>query len=243
MKQPAVSVIAAAVVAAGVTALAVPAGAASAAPVSPAAAKPVAVSTSWLTTRSGIALAYPKLATGAKPALFETGNGGRSWRALPAPPLTYPADNDTPDATWGGGVIAVTNGTRIVASQNAGRHWSAVGLAGLPKARSTFIGHITIADGRLFTLVSTIASGGTSTVTVYSGSVRATTLRAVHGLSVSGGIAYGDLTAVGGAIQVSLGTNYAKAHYWLSRNGAKFTAAPLPCPVSTPALLGGVRNG
>lgn len=243
MKQTAVSAITAAVVATGVTTLAVPAGVASAAPVATAAAKPVAVSTSWPTSKSGIALAYPKLATGARPALFETSNGGTSWRTLPAPPFTYPADNDLPDASWGGGVIAVTNGTRIVVSRNAGRHWSAVGLAGLPKARSTFVSDITIADGRLFTMVNTIASGGTTTVTVYSGAVGASTLRAVHGLSASGGIAYGDLSAVGGAIQVSLGSNYAKAHYWLSRNGSHFTAAPVPCPASTPALLGGVRDG
>jgi len=243
MKQSAVSAITVAVVAAGVTALAVPAGAASAAPVAKASAKPVAVSTSWLTAKSGIALTYPKLATGARPALFETSNGGTSWRALPAPPFTYPADNDMPDATWGGGVIAVTNGTHIVVSRNAGRRWSAVGLAGLPKARTTFVGHITIADGRLFTLVNTIASSGTTTESVYSGSVKASTLRTVRGLSVSGGLAYGDLTAVGGAIQVSLGTNYTKAHYWLSRNGSSFTTAPLPCPASTSALLGGVRDG
>jgi hypothetical protein len=243
MKQPAVSAITAAVVAAGVTALAVPAGAASAATVAKAAAKPIAVSTSWPTSKSGIALAYPKLTTGAKPVLFETSNGGTSWRSLPAPPFTYPADNDIPDATWAGGVIAVTNGTRIVVSRNAGRRWSAVGLGGLPKARIAFVGDVTIADGRLFALVNTITSGGVTTVSVYSGSVGASTLRAVHGLSVSSGLAYGDLTAVGGAIQVSLGTNYAKAHYWLSRNGSRFTTAPLPCPASTSALLGGVRDG
>lgn len=247
MKQSAVSAITAVVVAAGVsagvTALAVPAAAASAATVAKAAAKPIAVSTSWPTSKSGIALAYPKLATGAKPELFETSNGGTSWRTLPAPPFTYPADNDMPDATWGSGVIAVTNGTHIVVSRNAGRRWSAVGLAGLPKARSTFVDHITIADGRLFTLVNTIASSGTSTEAVYSGSVKASTLRAVHGLSVSGDLSYGDLTAVGGAIQVSLGTNYNKAHYWLSRNGSRFTTAPQPCPASLSALLGGVRDG
>lgn len=243
MKQGAVSAITAAVVATGVGALAVPAGAASAAPVAKAAAKPVAVSTSWTTARNGIALAYPKLATGAKPALFETSNGGTSWHTLPAPPVTYPADNDMPDGTWGGGVIAITNGTRIVASRNAGRRWSAVGLTGLPKARTTFIDHITIADGRLFTLVETIASGGKTTVSLYSGSAQASTLRAVHGLSVSADIAYGDLTAVGGAVQVSLGTSYTKAHYWLSRNGSHFTTAPVPCPASMSALLGGVRDG
>jgi photosystem II stability/assembly factor-like uncharacterized protein len=230
-------------VAAGILAVAVPAGAASAAPAAKAPSKPVALSTSWPTARSGIALAYPKLATGARAELFVTGNGGKTWRRLPAPPVSYPADNDMPLVTWAGGTIAITNGTRVVASRDSGRHWSRVPLADLPKARSLFVGPVTIADGRLFTVVSTIDSAGNGAEHVYSGPVRASTLRAVRGLSIAGGETYGDLTAIGGGVQVSFGANFNRAHYWLSRHGAHFTAAPLPCPASQEALLGGIRDG
>ena len=240
------SAITAAAVTAGIMSLALPAGAAtaaSAAAVAKAAAKPIAVSTSWPTARSGIALTYSKIGTGGRPTLLETTNAGATWRKLPAPPITYPADNDIPDATWGSGIITVTSGTRIVASRDAGKHWSAVRLAGLPKARSLFVGPVTIADGRLFALVNTITASGTSTEAVYSGSARADTMRAVAGLSISGSLAYGDLTAAGGAIQVSLGANFARAVYRVSRNGTHFLAAPLPCPASRHTLLGGVRDG
>jgi hypothetical protein len=242
MRRPTGTAVA---VAAGVLAVAVPAGAASAAtaPAATAPGKPVALSTSWPTTRSGVVLAYPKLATGAKAELFVTSNGGKTWRRLPAPPVSYPADNDMPLVTWAGTTIAITNGTRVVASRDSGRNWSRVHLANLPKARSLFVGPVTIADGRLFTVVSTINSAGNGAEHVYSGLVRAGTLRAVRGLSISGGETYGDLTAIGGAVQVSFGANFNRADYWLSRNGARFTAAPLPCPASEVALLGGIRDG
>jgi hypothetical protein len=237
-----------AVAAAAATALgaAAPAGASvSSAP--GAARQPVAVSASWPSAERGIALSYPTLSTGARPSLFMTGNGGRSWHKLPAPPVGWPADNDMPDATWAAGVIAVTNGTSVVASHDAGRHWAKVRLAGLPTARTLFVGHIAVAHGRMFTVVTT-ASAGTSTATVYSGPAAGGTMRAVSGLSVSGSTkdgqfgAYGDLTAAGG-LQVSLGVNYASSHYWLSGDGVHFTKAPAPCGAGTAALLGGAPGG
>lgn len=237
--------LSAAAVAAGTLAVAVPAAAAA----GPAAtAKPVAVSASWPSPQRGIALAYPTLATGAKPALFITGDGGRTWRTLPAPPVRWPADNDMPDATWAAGVIAISNGTSVVASHDAGRHWAAVRLAGLPRARSLFVSHVSIAHGRMLTLVTTDTSAGNSTATVYSGPATGDTLRAVPGLSLSGSTqgggfgAYGDISAVG-ALQVSLGVGYTSSRYWLSRDGVHFTKAPAPCPARTAALLGGVRGG
>jgi hypothetical protein len=90
--------------------------------------------------------------------------------------------------------------------------------------------------------VASNSTSGTSTAAVYSGPARGSTLRAVPGLSISGGITYGSITAVGG-LQVSLGSDYATERYWLSSNGLRFVPAPLPCPVTTSALLGGVRNG
>ena len=54
--------------------------------------------------------------------------------------------------------------------------------------------------------------------------------------------AYGDITAQG-TLQVDLGYNYTAERYWYSRDGVHFTAAKLPCPVSTSAMLGGVRAG
>jgi hypothetical protein len=100
----------------------------------------------------------------------------------------------------------------------------------------------------MFTLVNTDTSAGTSTTTVYAGPAASGTLRAVHGLSVSGSTkggqfgAYGDISTYGG-LQVSLGVNYASSHYWLSRDGVHFTAAPAPCAAGSAALLGGVRDG
>lgn len=201
------------------------------------------MSTSWPAPQRGIVLSYPSRTAGARPSLFMTSNGGRSWRQLPAPPLAFPADNDTPDATWAGGVIAVTDGTRIVATRDDGRRWSAVTLAGAPDSGSVFVGHITIADGRLYTLVTTSTSGsGGQTAAVYAGPAHAPRLRAVRGLSVSGGITYGDITAVGG-LQVSLGSDFATERYWRSGNGLRFVSSPLPCPVTARALLGGTRGG
>ena len=206
------------------------------------AAKPLPMSTSWPTPQRGIVLSYPSRTQGSRPSLVVTGNSGRSWQKLPAPPLPFPADNDTPDATWADGVVAITDGTHIVATHDEGRHWSAVRLAGLPGTASIFVGHITITDGRIYTLVTSNSTSGTSTAAVYSGPARGSTLRAVPGLSTSGGITYGSITAVGG-LQVSLGSDYATERYWLSSNGLRFVSAPLPCPVTTSALLGGVRNG
>jgi hypothetical protein len=200
------------------------------------------MSTSWPTPQRGIVLSYPSRTPGAAPSLLVTGNSGRSWRRLPAPPIAYPADNDTPDATWTGGVIAVTDGTHIVATRDWGRHWSAVRLAGLPASASIFVSDITITGGRMFTLVTSSTTSGTSTASVYSGPARGGTLHAVSGLAVSGNFTYGDITAVGG-LQVSLGSDYTTERYWLSRDGVSFVPAPLPCPVTTSALLGGVRDG
>jgi photosystem II stability/assembly factor-like uncharacterized protein len=195
------------------------------------------VATSWPTPLRGIVLGYPSRTVGARPSLIVTGDGGRTWRPLPAPPVRYPADNDQPDATWAGGIIAVTDGTRIVATRDAGRHWSVERLAGASGA--FYVDHLAIASSRVFALVTTV---GNTMAAVYSGPARAGVLRPVPGLSITGSPSYGDITTAG-ALQVDLGANFAAERYWYSRDGVHFIAAPLPCPAATMALLGGVHAG
>jgi hypothetical protein len=212
--------------------------AASAASAASAAAVPrglLPMATSWLTPQRGIVLGYASRTTGAKPYLLVTGNSGRTWQALAAPPVRYPADNDQPNATWADGVIAVTDGTRIVVTRDNGRHWPAERLIGLSGA--FYVDDVVITSGRVFALVSTEKS-----TAVYSGPAKGDVLRAVRGLSITGSGTYGDISAVG-TLQVDLGHDYAAERYWYSRNGVRFVAAPLPCPVTTSALLGGVRAG
>jgi hypothetical protein len=211
--------------------------AAGAVPVIPHGLLPVA--TSWPTPLRGIVLGYPSRTAGAKPSLMVTGNGGRTWRSLPAPPVPFPADNDQPDATWADGIIAVTDGTHIVATRDAGRHWSAERLAG--GSGAFFVDHLAIASGRVFALVTT-AGNGTGSAAVYSGRAQAGVLRPVRGLSITGSLAYGDITTAG-TLQVDLGANFAAERYWYSGDGVRFTAAPLPCPAKRTALLGGVHTG
>ena len=204
------------------------------------AVKPLPMSTSWATPQQGIVLSYPSRNPGARPSLIVTKNGGRTWQKLPAPPVPFPANNDTPDATWVPGVIAITDGTHVVDTVDGGRHWSSMRLYGA--AANRYVGHLTLSHGRVYTLVSSYNASGTAATAVYSGLDNGNALRTVPGLSVSGGITYGDITAIGG-LQVSLGSDYAKEGYWLSGNGTRFAAAPRPCPVTTSVLLGGVRDG
>lgn len=201
------------------------------------------MSTSWPAPEQGIVLSYPSRTPGAKPDLIVTGDGGRSWRRLGAPPVRYPADNDQPDAVWADGMIAVTDGTRVVVTHDGGRRWSSVRLHGGPgSAAGSYIGRLAIADGRMFALVTVQGGNGSSSATVYSGPAREGVLRPVPGLSVTGGITYGDISTVG-VVQIYLGDTYASARYWYSRDGVHFRPAPLPCPPATQALLGGVRQG
>jgi hypothetical protein len=195
------------------------------------------VATSWPTPLRGIVLGYPSRTVGARPSLIATGDGGRTWRPLPAPPVRYPADQDQPDATWADGIIAVTDGTHVAATRDAGRHWSMERLAGASGA--LYIDRLAIASGRVFALVTTL---GNTRAAVYSGLAQAGVLRPVPGLSITGSTSYGDLTTAG-ALQVDLGANFAAERYWYSRDGVHFIAAPLPCPVATMALLGGMHAG
>jgi len=242
-KVTATAAVAAAAAGAAVGAAAVPAtasvvpGAATAASVSaavPSGLQPTG--TSWTTTRQGIVLAYPSLTPGAEPYLLETTNSGTTWRSLPAPPVTYPADHSQPYTAWADGIIAVTDGTTIVTTRDHGEHWTSERLAGVS---GTFdVDHLVIDSGRVFALVTADGSAA-----VYSGTPASGVLREVKGLSVTGGEAYGDISVTGADLQVDLGADYTTQQYWYSRNGIGFTAAPLPCPATTAAWLGGVRSG
>jgi photosystem II stability/assembly factor-like uncharacterized protein len=223
--------------------LAAPAMAATAAPATtakPAAATAIPrglrpMAASWLTPQRGIVLGYQQRATNAKPYLITTGNGGKTWQSLTAPPVPYPADNDQPDVTWQDGAIAADDGTHIYVTANEGRSWSAERLAGLKG--SYFVSRVVVTHGRVFALVTSNTAAA-----VYSGVTGKGVLTAVRGLSLAGSGTYGDITAQG-TLQVDLGNNYATEKYWYSRDGVHFTAAKLPCPVSTSAMLGGVRAG
>jgi hypothetical protein len=127
----------------------------------------VPTSTSWTSPQSGIVLAYTSLDAGAMPYLFVTGNGGRTWRPMPASPVPFLVPGNNPVATWADGAIAVTDRTHIVVTRDSGRRWSAVRLAG---ASGAFIGKLVIASGRMYALVQT-QNGGTGSKTVYSGLV------------------------------------------------------------------------
>jgi photosystem II stability/assembly factor-like uncharacterized protein len=217
--------------------LAAPAMAATAAPAKPASI-PVGLrpmSASWPTPQRGIVLGYLNRDTGAKPYLITTSNGGKTWQSLSAPPTPYPADNDQPVVTWQDGVIAADDGTHIYVTTNEGKQWSAERLAGA--SGSAYVDKVVITHGRVFALAITDSSA-----TVYSGVAGKGTLSAVSGLSIAGSGVYGDLS-VQGALEVDLGSNYTTERYWYSRDGVHFTAAALPCPVTTSADLGGVRAG
>ena len=193
------------------------------------------MSASWLTPQRGIVLGYLKRATDAKPYLITTGNGGKTWQSLPAPPVTYPADNDQPEVTWQDGVIEANDGTHIYVTTNEGRNWSAERLTG---ASGSFdVNEVAITHGRVFALVTSNTAAA-----VYSGVAGKGALTVVRGLSITGSGTYGDLSDQG-ALEVDLGNNYETEKYWYSRDGVHFTAAALPCPVATTADLGGVRAG
>jgi hypothetical protein len=214
--------------------LAVPATAAAGTPV-PTGFAPA--SSSWLTPRHGYVLGY----AGSTGYLLETTDGGARWSRLAAPSIGLPDNHNhvsltTPDAKH----AFVSDGERVQASTDGGRHWFAVTLAGL--ADPSYLSKITIADGHVLALASTIGRPDHNTTQLYSGEIGARTLRPVPGLSVDGGITYGDLAA-GGGIQVSVGADYAASKYWTSTDGVHFTSSPLPCDASKQTLLDGVRQG
>jgi hypothetical protein len=203
------------------------------------------VSTSWLTPQRGVVLGYAARTAGARPYLYQTSDAGRRWQRLAAPPFRYPVDQDQPAVTWAKGLIAVTNGTRIVVTRDGGRRWSAVRLPGVPAPSSTsFVHDLTIADGRMFALVDqTDSKTGTGSSALYSGPRQGQVLRPVRGLSVTGGLTYSTISSAGGVLQVDLGRDFSAQRYWYSRHGLRFARGPLPCPASMFTFPGAAPGG
>jgi hypothetical protein len=211
------------------------------------------ISTSWPTPRSGLVLFGKGIAGAGLPYLFRTGDGGRSWRRVPMPQWL-------PDSTiaWGDGAIVAVSSTpsqrpadspawRIGVSRDGGRRWARLGVPGvLPARRGLIVGllDLTVADGRVFVVVTrTVYGTGASSAGVYSGRLSGKALRPVAGLSISGGAAYGNISAQGGVVQADLGANFATQRYWYSKHGAGFAAAPLPCAAGLQALTARAAAG
>ena len=194
-------------------------------------------SISWLTTQHGYVLGY----SGSTGYLLETTDGGVRWSRLSAPPISLPDNHNhvsltVPDAKH----AFVSDGTNIQASTDGGHHWFAVTLTGL--ASPSYLNKITIANGHVLALASTISQPDHNTTQLYTGKVGARTLQAVPGMSIDGSITYGDL-AVGGGVQVSVGADYAGSKYWTSTDAVHFTASPLPCGTDMQTELDGAREG
>ncbi|GAA3433470.1 WD40/YVTN/BNR-like repeat-containing protein [Kutzneria kofuensis] len=194
-------------------------------------------SSSWLTPRHGYVLGY----AGSTGYLLETTDGGARWSRLTVPPISLPDNHNHVSLTVPDGKHAfVSDGEHIQATTDGGRHWFAVALAGLPSP--SYLDKITIADGQVLALASTLSQPDHNTTQLYTGKVGARTLTAVPGMSIDGGITYGDL-AVGGGVQVSVGADHASSKYWTSTDAMHFTPSPLPCDVSKQTALDGVREG
>ncbi|MEC3978472.1 sialidase family protein [Amycolatopsis sp. H20-H5] len=198
-------------------------------------------STSWLGPQRGFVLGYAPCGKGAQcPALLATGDGGGSWTRLGAPPVSLPASHNHVKLTMVDERVAlVSDGVHVLATSDAGRHWSPIALAG---AREPFyISKIAQTGGRVFALLTTYGKGAGST-RLYAGAARSPVLTPVPGFVATGGLTYGDLATEGG-LQVALGSDYAGEKYWTSRDGLTFSRASAPCPAASTASLVGVRQG
>jgi hypothetical protein len=211
----------------------------------PAAAEPTVpkgflpASTSWQTDRQGSVLGYAPCASSRWcPYLLQTTNGGASWLRKTAPSLALPENhNQVKLSVVNADDAFASDGTGIWATNDGARSWYRVAVSGVREP--FYISQVTKAQNRVFAVVNTLGNAERDGTTIYSGT---RVLRPVPGLTVTGGITYGDI-AVDGDIQVSLGANFETAKYWLSRNGTAFTPAPAACPASTFASLAGVRQG
>ncbi|MGW4484878.1 hypothetical protein ACWEOE_13660 [Amycolatopsis sp. NPDC004368] len=226
----------AAVVAAALAVLALVPASATAAPAAPAGFAPA--STSWTGPELGFVLGYTDCGEpGWCPVLLTTTDGGVHWRKLGAPPMSLP-DNHNHVRLVAASTehLYVTDGSRILATRDGGRHWFSVLVAG---SGQRYVSALAETDGRIFAVVTNSSYGTTS---VYSGLAGAPVLVPLPGFEVTGGITYGDL-ATGGGLQIALGADYRTEEYWTSRDGVVFTPASPPCPSGTTASLGGVRAG
>ncbi|MEU4670782.1 hypothetical protein AB0F91_23055 [Amycolatopsis sp. NPDC023774] len=211
--------------------------AATAAPDVPAGFAPA--STSWTGPEHGFVLGYTDCGEpGWCPALLSTTDGGAHWRRLGAPPMSLPDNhNHVRIVAAGDQRLYVTDGSRVLATHDGGRHWFTVLVAG---GGQRYVSALAETGGRIFAVVTSNSSGNTTSV--YSGLAGGPVLTPLPGFEVTGGITYGDL-ATGGGLQIALGADYRTEEYWTSRDGVVFTRASPPCPSGTTASLGGVRAG
>ncbi|WP_200876363.1 sialidase family protein [Amycolatopsis rifamycinica] len=210
---------------------------ATAAPVVPPGFQPA--STSWTGPDTGYVLGYSPCGTTWCPALLGTGDAGRHWRRLGAPPMPLPDNhNHVALRAFGDRVAYVSDGVHVRTTRDGGQTWQPVALAG---AREPYyLSEIAETGGRVFALLTTYGEGRGST-RLYSAAAGAPVLAPVPGFGVTGGLTYGDL-AVGGGLQVALGADYGVERYWTSLDGARFAPAEAPCAEGTVASLAGVRD-
>ncbi|QRP48255.1 hypothetical protein [Amycolatopsis sp. FDAARGOS 1241] len=196
-------------------------------------------STSWTGPERGFVLGYTDCgAPGWCPVLLATTDGGAHWRRLGAPPMPLPDNhNHVRLVAASAEHLYVTDGTRILATRDAGRHWFTVLVAG---GGQRYVSKLAETGGRIFAVVT--SNGYGNTTAVYSGLAGAPVLTPLPGFEGTGGITYGDLATSGG-LQIALSADYRTEEYWTSRDGVVFTPASPPCPDGTTASLGGVRAG
>ncbi|GAB3159295.1 hypothetical protein GCM10027258_72270 [Amycolatopsis stemonae] len=192
-------------------------------------------STSWTSADRGYVLGYSPCGKTWCPALLGTTDGGTHWRRLGAPALPLPDNHNHVALTVTSDRVAyVSDGVHVRATRDGGASWHPVGLAG---AREPYyVSKITETAGRVFAILS-----GRGSTRLYSGVAGSPVLVPMPGFAVTGGITYGDL-AVGGGLQVALGSDYGTEKYWTSRDGVRFTPAAPPCPPGSVASLAGVRD-
>ncbi len=194
-------------------------------------------STSWTSPQTGYVLGYAPCAHEWCPALLGTTDAGSHWRRLGAPPMPLPDNHNHVALTFVTDRVAyVSDGVQVQATRDGGRTWRKVGLVGATEP--FYLSKIAELGGRVFAMVTSPREGVTR---LYTGKAGAPVLLSKPGFSVKGGLTYGDL-AVGGGLQVVLGADYRTEKYWTSKDGARFVAAPAPCPKDTVASLAGVRE-
>ncbi|WP_199198954.1 hypothetical protein [Amycolatopsis sp. CA-128772] len=196
-------------------------------------------SASWTGPDTGYVLGYRPCAGAWCPVLLGTSDGGRRWRRLGAPPMALPDNHNHVALTAVDDRVAyVSDGVHLRATRDGAATWHSVTLAG---AREPFyLSKIAETGGRVFAMLTAYRDGQGST-RLYSGPAGSPVLRPVPGFAVSGGLTYGDL-AVGGGLQVALGSDYGTEQYWTSRDGVRFAPAGPPCPAGEVASLAGVRD-
>ena len=195
-------------------------------------------STSWTAPDTGYVLGYAPCAKSWCPTLLATGDGGRHWRRLGAPPISLPDNHNHVALTFVDDRVAyVDDGVHVLNTRDGGKTWHSLILVGAKEP--FYLSKIAETGGHVFAMISSY--GGKGATRLYAGKAGAPILAPLAGFAATGGLTYGDL-AVGGGVQVALGADYGTEKYWTSQDGVRFTPAPPPCPEGEVASLSGVRE-